>query len=85
MNVHHKDNQPVESSIEKSVSLTTNDQNSIPPTQIVKTVLGFMPAEIKRAEAELKLTVEQLLKLESCKGYVETPIQALDGIYVHQA
>ena len=85
MNVHHKDNQPVESSIGKSVSLTTNDQNSIPPTQIVKTVLGFMPAEIKRAEAELKLTVEQLLKLESCKGYVETPIQALDGIYVHQA
>ena len=85
MNVHHKDNQPVESSIEKSVSLATNDQNSIPPTQIVKTVLGFMPAEIKRAEAELKLTVEQLLKLESCKGYVETPIQALDGIYVHQA
>ena len=44
-----------------------------------------MPAEIKLAEAELKLTVEQLLKLESCKGYVETPIQTLDGIYVHQA
>ena len=28
--------------------------------------------------------VEQLLRLESCKKYVQTPIQTLDGIHVHQ-
>ena len=55
-----------------------------PPTQIVQPVLGFMPAKIQRAEAELKLTVEQLFRLESCKEYVQTPIQTLDGIHVHQ-
>ena len=43
-----------------------------------------MPAEIQRAKAEPKLTVEQLLRLESCKEYVQTPIQTLDGIHVHQ-
>ena len=47
-------------------------------------MLGFTPAEIQRAEAEPKLTVEQLLRLESCKGYVQTPLQTIDGIHVHQ-
>ena len=28
--------------------------------------------------------VEQLLRLESCKEYVQPPIQTLDGIHVHQ-
>ena len=28
--------------------------------------------------------VQQLLGLESCRGYVQTLIQTLDGIYVHQ-
>ena len=43
-----------------------------------------MPAKIQRAEAEPKLSVEQLFRLESCKDYVQTPIQTLDGIHVHQ-
>ena len=43
-----------------------------------------MPAKIQRVEAEPKLTVKQLLRLESCKEYVQTPIQTLDGIHVHQ-
>ena len=43
-----------------------------------------MPADIQRAEAELKLMLEQLLGLESCKEYVQTPIQTLEGIHVHQ-
>ena len=47
-------------------------------------MLGFMQAEICRAEDEPKLTVEQLLRLESCKEYIQTPIQTLDGIHVHQ-
>ena len=37
-----------------------------PPTQTVEPVLGFTPAEICRAQAEPKLTVEQLLD-RSCQ------------------
>ena len=47
-------------------------------------MLGFTPADIQRAEAEPKLTLEQLLRLESCKEYIQMPIQTLDGIHVHQ-
>ena len=68
----------------KPVTSTFNGHNSILPTQKVKPVLGFTPAEIRRAENELKLTVEQLLELDSCKEYVKTPIQTLDSLYVHQ-
>ena len=55
-----------------------------PPTQTVEPVLGFTPADIRRAEAEPKLMLEQLLGLESCKEYVQTPIQTLDSIHIHQ-
>ena len=63
---------------------TSKDQSSTLLTQIFKPVLGFMPAKIRRAEAEPKLTVEQLLRLQSCKEYVPSPIQTLDSIHVHQ-
>ena len=58
--------------------------NSTPPTQTVEPVSGFTPVEICRAEKEPKLTVKQLLGLSSCKGYVQTPFQTFDGIYVNQ-
>ena len=74
----------VVSSIMKLPTHTPDNQNSTPPTQIVEPVLGFMPADIQRAEAELKLMLEQLPGLESCKEYVQTPIQTVDGIHVHQ-
>ena len=51
---------------------------------MVEPVLGFTPAEIHRAQAKPKLTVEQLLEIESCQEYIKTPLQTLDGIYVHQ-
>ena len=35
-------------------------------------------------QAEPKLTVQQILEIESCKYYVKTPLQTLDGIYVNQ-
>ena len=47
-------------------------------------MLGFTLAEICRAQAEPKLTVEQLLEIESRQEYVKTPLQTLDSIYVHQ-
>ena len=55
-----------------------------PPTQTVEPVLGFTPAEICQAQAEPKLTVQQLLEIESCQEYVKTPLQTLDSIYVNQ-
>ena len=92
-NMLHNDNLSVQVSqsqtqvVPSTVKLpkhTSKDQNSTLPTQIVKPVLGFMPADIRRAEDKPKLMVEQLLGLESCKGYVQTPIQTLDSIYIHQ-
>ena len=53
-------------------------------TQIVEPALGFTLAEIRYAQNEPKLTVQQLLEIESCKDYVKTPLQTLDGIYVNQ-
>ena len=35
-------------------------------------------------QAEPKLTVQQLLEIKSCKDYVKTPLQTLDGMYVNQ-
>ena len=47
-------------------------------------MLGFTPAEICQAQAEPKLTVQQLLEIESGKYYIKIPLQTLDGIYVNQ-
>ena len=47
-------------------------------------MLDFTLAVICRAQAEPKLTVEQLLEIESCQEYVKSPLQTLDSIYVHQ-
>ena len=69
-NMLHDDNSSVQvsqsqtqvvSSIIYLPTHTSKDQNSNPPTRIVEPVLGFMPAKIQKAEAEPKLTVEQLL------------------------
>ena len=46
--------------------------------------MGFTPAKICMAEKGQKLKVKQLLGSESCIGCVQTAIQTLDGIYVHQ-
>ena len=53
-------------------------------TQIVEPVLGFTPVEIRCAQNEPKLMVQQLLEIESCKDYIKTLIQTLDGICVNQ-
>ena len=66
--------------------LTCIPQENIntPPTQTIEPVLGFTLAEICRAQAEPKLTIQQILEIESCTDYVKTPLQTLDGIYVNQ-
>ena len=47
-------------------------------------MLVFTLVEICQVQAEPKLTIQQLLEIESCKDYVKTPLQTLDGIYVNQ-
>ena len=63
--------------------ISTEDNNTS-RTQIVEPTLGFTPAEICCAQNEPKLTVPQLLQIESCKDYVKTLLQNLDAIYVAQ-
>ena len=36
--------------------------------------------EIHHRQTEPTLTVQQLLEIESCKDYIKTPLQTLDGI-----
>ena len=70
-----------------SIQLLTcipQENSKSPPTQMVEPVLGFTLAEIHRTQAKPKLTVEQLLEIESCQEYVKTLLQTLDGIYVPQ-
>ena len=46
--------------------------------------LGFTPAETHRAQNEPTLMIPELLEIEPCKDYTETPLQTLDGLYVTQ-
>ena len=55
-----------------------------PPTQTIEPVLDFTLVEICQVQAEPKLTVQQILEIESCKDYVKTPLQTLNSIYVNQ-
>ena len=69
------------------ISLPTHispEGNNTSCTEIVVPALEFTLVEICRAQKEPKLTVQQLLEIESCKDYVKTPIQTLDGIHVNQ-
>ena len=63
---------------------TLQELSANPPTQTVGLVLGFTPREIQRAEAEPKLTVEELLQIESYQDHVKTPLKMLVSIYVYQ-
>ena len=46
--------------------------------------MGFTPAEVCHAEDNPTLTVPQLLEIESCQEYTDTPLKTLDGLYVTQ-
>ena len=63
--------------------ISTEDNNTS-CTQIVEPALEFTLAEICHSQNEPKLTVQQLLEIESCKDYIKTPLQTLEGIYVNQ-
>ena len=62
----------------------SSEDNNTSCTQIVEPALGFTPVEICHTQNEPKLTVQQLLEIESCKDYVKTLLQTLDGIFMNQ-
>ena len=53
-------------------------------TQSVQPALGLTLAKVCHAENNPTLTVPQLLKIEPCCEYMDTPLKTLDGLYVTQ-
>ena len=53
-------------------------------TQSVQPALGFTSAKVHHTESNPTLTVPQLLEIEPCREYTETPLKTLDGLYVTQ-
>ena len=63
---------------------TSKENNPTACTQTTQPALGFTPAEARQAQNDPTLTIPQLLEIEPCKDYTETPLQMLDGLYVTQ-
>ena len=83
-NVSHVSPKVKESTHIRLPTHISTEDNNTSHTQIVEPALGFTLAEICHTQTEPKLTVQQLLEIESCKDYVKTPLQTLDGIYMNQ-
>ena len=54
------------------------------PTQSVEPVLGFTPQEYQEVQDDPDINVEDLVQIEPCTDYVETPLQTLNGIHINQ-
>ena len=68
---------------------TSNEHSSIENTkssrtQSVQPALSFTLAEVRREESNPTLTVPQLLEIEPCREYTETPLKMLNSLYVLQ-
>ena len=83
-NICHAPTQLKESSHITLPTCISTEDNNTSCTQVVELTLGFTLAEICHPQNEPKLTVSQLLKIESCKDYTKILLQTLDGIYVTQ-
>ena len=83
-NVSHTPTPLTESSCMTLPTFISKENNHTAHTQTVQPTLGFTPAETCRAQNEPTLTIPQLLEIETCKDYTETPLQTLDGLYVTQ-
>ena len=83
-NISHVSAKVKESTCIRLPTHISTESNNTLPTQTVEPVLSFTLMEIHRAQAEPKLTVQQLLEIKSCTDYVKTPLQTSDRIYVNQ-
>ena len=63
---------------------TSKENNMTARTQTVQPTLGFTLAKVCQAQNNPTLTVPQLLEIEPCRDYTETPLQTLDCLYVTQ-
>ena len=73
-NISHTPTQLKESSHITLHSRISKENNNTSCTQTIQPTLGFTPMEICCTQNEPTLTVPQLLKIESCKDYAETPL-----------
>ena len=83
-NVSHVSAEVKESTHIRLPTHISTEDNNTSHTQIVEPALRFKPMEIRCTQNEPKLTVQKLLEIESCKDYIKTPTQTLDGIHVNQ-
>ena len=58
--------------------------NRTAPIQLVELVVELPSKEQSRREEDPDLTLDELLGLIPCKQHITTPLQTLDGLYVHQ-
>ena len=58
--------------------------NKIALIQPVEPVVGLTSEEQSRREEDPDLTLDELLGLIPCEQHITTPLQTLDGLYVHQ-
>ena len=70
-NVSHVPTELKESTRIRLPTHISTEDNNTSHTQIVEPALGFTLAEICHTQNEPKLTVQQLLEIESCKDYVK--------------
>ena len=83
-NVSHVSAEVKESTCIRLPTCITTEDNDTSCIQIVEPALGFTLVQIRHAQNDPKLTVQQLLEIESSKDYGKTPLQTLDGICVNQ-
>ena len=81
-NVSHTPTSLKESSHLTLPTHISKENNHTACTQTVLPALGFTPAETCRAQNEPILMIPELLEIEPCKDYTETPLQTLDSLYV---
>ena len=74
-NVSHTPTPLKESSCITLPTCISKENNHTACTQTVQPTLGFTPAETCQAQNEPTLMIPQLLKIEPCKDYTETPLQ----------
>ena len=68
-------------------STSTTDHHSVNETlvHLVDTVLGTTPSENRRLQdRNCPQDVTDILGTVAYEGYVQTPIQTLDGLYINQ-
>ena len=58
--------------------------NRTAPIQLVEPVVGLTSEEQSRREEDPDLALDELLGLIPCEQHITTPLQTLDGLYVHQ-